>query len=106
MKDINVDDLCEEVVKLSTHKRQLHKTIEELSEMIRAISRYLEDNNNEDNIDNIFEELSHSIVMLKQTEFILLKDLGDDKFFDKVEKWENNTIEDLEEVIEKLNLLQ
>ena len=104
MRDI--DELCERVVELSTHKRQLHKTTEELAEMIRAISRYLEDKESEPNKENMFEELAHSIVMLKQTECILFRDLGDDEFYERMERWEESTFKDLENVIEEFKLKQ
>lgn len=106
MRERDVDELCERVVKLSTHRRQLLKTIEELSEMNRAISRYLEDDMSDANRDNMFEELAHAIVMIKQTEIILLDDLGDDEFYGRIEKWENSTLDDLESVIEELELKQ
>ena len=106
MNERYVTELCEKVVNLSTHRRQLLKTIEELSEMNRAISRYLEDDMSDANRDNMFEELAHAIVMIKQTEIILLDDLGDDEFYGRMEKWEENTLNDLEGVIEELELKQ
>lgn len=106
MSERDVDELCIKVVKLSTHRRQLLKTIEELSEMNRAISRYLEDDMSDANRDNMFEELAHAIIMIKQTEIILLDDLGDDEFYERMEKWEENTLNDLESVIEELKLKQ
>lgn len=102
----NVEKLCEKIVKLSTKGTQKLKVMEELAELIRAISRYMDNPNDEANIDNVFEEMHDVIIVMKEMEIILLDDLGEDKFDECAEKWETIKIAELEELVEKLEAEQ
>lgn len=102
----NVIELCEKIVKLSTKGTQKLKVMEELAELIRAVSRYMNKPDDENNINNVFEEMCDVIVVMKELELILLEDLGEDKFDEYTEKWETIKLAELEELIEKLKFKQ
>ena len=80
--------------------------MEELAELIRAISRYVDNPNDERNINNLFEEMCDVIIVMKELELMLLDDLGEDKFDEYAEKWDTIKIAELEELIEKLKTNQ
>ena len=102
----NVEQLCEEILKHSTKSRQRYKIMEELSELIRAVSRYSDDPTDERNINNLFEEMCDVIIVMKELELMLLDDLGEDKLDEYVDKWEKIKLAELEELIEKLKTNQ
>ena len=102
----NISEFCEKIVKLSTKGTQKLKVIEELAELIRAISRYMDNPDDEANINNVFEEMHDVIIVMKEMEIILVDDLGEDKFDEYAEKWETIKIAELEELIEKLEAEQ
>lgn len=97
---------CEEIIKLSTPRKQKLKVMEELSELIRAVSRYMSDSSNEDNINNVFEEMCDVYIVMAELELLLLQDLGEDKFIEYAQNWEEKKCAELEELIETLKTNQ
>lgn len=106
MSNVSIDDLCKKIVSLSTPRKQKLKVMEELSELIRAVSRYISDPSNEDNINNVFEEMSDVYIVMRELELLLIHDLGVDKFTDYAVKWEDIKYSELEELIETLKTNQ
>lgn len=106
MSSMNINDLCKKIVSLSTSKKQKLKVIEELSELVRAVSRYISDSDNKDNIDNVFEEMCDVYIVMRELELLLINDLGIDTFTDYTTKWEDIKYIELEELIEVLKSAQ
>lgn len=106
MSNVSIDDLCKKIVSLSTPRKQKLKVMEELSELIRAVSRYISDPSNEDNINNVFEEMSDVYIVMRELELLLIHDLGIDTFTDYATKWEDIKYSELEELIETLKTNQ
>lgn len=102
----NVDELCKMIVELSTSTKQKLKVTEELSELIRAVSRYMSDSKDTANINNVFEEMADVYIVMKELEVLLINDLGMDKYCEYAEHWEDKKCEELEELVEKLKLAQ
>lgn len=101
-----VEKMCKKILKLSKRSTQTNKVMEELSELIRAVSRYVDNPKDKDNINNAFEEILDAIIMIKQFEIMLLEDLGDDEFEEYADKWEKIKLAELEELVEKLEAEQ
>lgn len=91
---------CEQIVKLSTPKNQFLKATEELSELQRAISRYLTTGDT----DNLVEEMIDVSIMQVQLYLMLIDNLGYEKVQDLMSLWKQKKLKQLDEVIEKLKL--
>lgn len=103
---MDLEEQCKEIVKLSTPTKQKLKVIEELSELIRAVSRYMSDLKDESNINNVFEEMCDVYIVMRELEVLLINDLGDDKFIEYATKWEEKKFDELEKLIKTLKTNQ
>lgn len=93
-KSSSLDELCLAEVEKWGATAQIYKTIEELSELITALARYQNaDENSDDAIlsaaDNVREEREDVEIMLRQLDVIVLRS----------EKWRRNKCEHLQAIV-------
>lgn len=104
MKDeYTIQSLCEKIVELSTHRRQLLKAVSELSEVIGAISTFevLPVYSSRPETEASVLLCAKLEVALSRLECVLIERLGDDTYYSLLDKARATAAEDLIEEYEE-----